>query len=100
MGLIQAPPAEMTAVGAQVEALGPALSTLSCAAGGFGAVADPPATALALERLGRAWGTAAARLEDDVVALGRAVQASAVAYQVADDDSMQSADGFLRRGPS
>jgi hypothetical protein len=88
MGLIQATPDELRGTGGDIAALGPTISTLNCLAGSFQSAAEPQHTADALRRLGRTWTTAAMRLDEDVVALGRAVQASAVAYEVTDRSSM------------
>jgi hypothetical protein len=91
MGLIQATPEELLGTGGRIADLGPAITTLSCLAGGFQGVGEPQQTADALQQLGRTWSTAATRLDQDIVALGRAVQASGIAYEVADRSSMGSA---------
>jgi hypothetical protein len=90
MGRIDAPLGEITSVGAGIESLGPSLAGLlgAARAAGAGRVSDPPATAAGLEALGARWTAAAQRLEDELVALGVATQATAVAYQVADESSM------------
>jgi hypothetical protein len=93
MGLIKATPAELTSVGGDIAGLGPSITTLSCLSGSFGAAAEPELTADALDRLGRTWSTAAVRLEDDLLALGRAVQASAIAYAVTDQNAMTGKPG-------
>ena len=99
MGLIQASPGELSSVGAEIEAVAPALASLSATARSLGgAVDEPPATAAALARLGAAWATGAARLEDDVAALGRAVQASAVAYRVTDETTMPGCEAAAGGG--
>jgi hypothetical protein len=90
VGLIQAPPEELMRAGASVEALTSSISTFSCLGGSFGSgPSDPPETAAALAGLGSAWTEGAARLDDELTALGRAVQASAIAYVAADEGSMR-----------
>jgi hypothetical protein len=91
MGLIQATPQELLGTGGEIAALGPTITTLSCLAGGFQAAGEPQQTADALQHLGQIWSTAATRLDQDIVALGRAVQASGIAYEVSDRSSMVAA---------
>jgi hypothetical protein len=90
MSRIEAPPSEMMGVGAEITALAPGITTLDCIGGSLSSgVDEPPATAAALERLGTTWSRGAMRLEDELSALGRAVQAAAIAYQTTDQTSMQ-----------
>ena len=92
MGEIEAPLGEIQRVGAGIEAVAPGLDTLTRAATGIaGTVSDPPATAAALDQLAGRWANSAARLEDEISALGVAAGATAVAYRVADESSMTGA---------
>jgi hypothetical protein len=95
MGRIDAPLGEISSVGAGIESLAAGLTTLSCVANSFGgaSVSDPPATAAALQTLGARWTTAALRLEDEIVALGVATQATAVAYRTTDESAMVAGGG-------
>jgi hypothetical protein len=95
MGRIDAPLGEISSVGAGIESLATGLTTLGCVAGSFGggSVSDPPATAAALQTLGARWSTAAQRLEDEIVALGVATQATAVAYRTTDESAMIAGGG-------
>ena len=90
MGRIDAPLGEITGVGGGIQSLGAALAPLLAASQrvGTSAVADPPATAAALEALSARWTTASGRLEDELIGLGVATQATAVAYRAADESSM------------
>jgi hypothetical protein len=90
VGLIQATPEELMRAGASIEGLTASISTFSCLGNSFGSgSSDPPATAAALAGLGSAWSQGAARLEDELSALGGAVEASAIAYVAADEGSMR-----------
>ena len=92
MARIEAAPSEILSTGAEIVGLGPGIATLLPAARALGSAAsEPPATARALERLGERWAASLERLEDDVVALGRAAQASAVAYSETDASAMGGA---------
>ena len=94
MGEIDAPLGEITSVGAGIEAVAPGLTTLTRAATGVaGTVSDPPASAAALDRLSARWAASAARLEDEISALGVATGATAVAYRTADESSMSAGFG-------
>jgi hypothetical protein len=89
MGLIQASPDEIARVGAGIEALAPELGGLLSAARSLGnGVADPPATAAALQRVSSKWATATERLGDEISAIGRATGATAIAYRVTDENAM------------
>ena len=89
MGRIEVTPEEVSRVGADIAALGPAISALQCSAGSVGrAISDPPATAAALGRLGAEWAAGAERLQDDVVELGRMTQGAAVLYLETDRSAM------------
>ena len=100
MGEIDAPLSEITSVGAGIEAVAPGLSDITRAATGVaGTVSDPPATAAALDRLSARWANSAARLQDEIAALGVATGATAVAYRVADESSMSADLGGGWAGP-
>ena len=89
MGRIDANPADLVRVSAEIAALAPGVTTLDCVGNSLSSgVSEPPATAAALQGLGARWTRGATRLEDELDALGRAVEASAIAYQDADTTSM------------
>ncbi|MGH2805485.1 MAG: hypothetical protein ACRDL4_20985 [Thermoleophilaceae bacterium] len=99
MGKIDAPLGAIQSVGAGIEAVAPELGTVARTAAGLsGAVSDPPATAAALDAMATRWSAATARFEDEIAGLGVAVQATAVAYQTADESSMNAGGGTPGEG--
>lgn len=91
MGEIDAPLGEIESVGAGIEGVAPTLITLARAATGVtGTVSEPPATSAALDQMGSRWAASATRMEDEIAALGVATGATAIAYRVADESSMNA----------
>lgn len=91
MGEIDAPLGEIESVGAGIEGVAPTLITLARAARGVtGTVSEPPATSAALDQMGSRWAASATRMEDEIAALGVATGATAIAYRVADESSMNA----------
>jgi hypothetical protein len=91
MGEIDAPLGEIENVGAGIEGVAPTLITLASAATGVtGTVSEPPATSAALDQMASRWAASATRMEDEIDALGVATGATAIAYRVADESSMNA----------
>jgi hypothetical protein len=91
MGEIDAPLGEIESVGAGIEGVAPTLITLARAATGVtGTVSEPPATSAALDQMASRWAASATRMEDEIAALGVATGATAIAYRVADESSMNA----------
>jgi hypothetical protein len=89
LGRIDAPTGEIEGVGAGVAAVGPSLSAIAgMVRGADRGMAEPPMTAAALADLGGRWSRAADMLGEEIAALGRAAEASAVAYAVTDRSAM------------
>jgi hypothetical protein len=78
-------PEQLAAVGAAVAEVAPQLEPLTGMRSLGGAVAEPPATAAALEGLATQWASGADRLADDIYNLGTITQASAYLYQQTDE---------------
>lgn len=91
MGRIEAPFGAIMGVGGDIAAVGPRIGELSAAGRAVGSAAAQPAqTSVALAGLGTAWSTSAQRLEEELLALGRAAQSSAVAYRTTDESQMNA----------
>lgn len=89
MGRIQVNPQEVERVGGQIVGVASGVSEVQSGVRSLeGAVSEPTATATALEDLANQWSAGLARLEEDVVSLGRAGQIAGFLYTLTDDKSI------------
>jgi hypothetical protein len=89
MGRIQVNPQEVERVGGQVVSVACGLGDVQSTMRGLeGSVAEPTATATALNDLTNQWTAGLARLEEDVISLGRAGQIAGFLYTLTDDKSI------------
>src|SRR5262249_56257614 len=88
-GGIEVKPQEVERVGGQVVSVASGLTdTQSSKRGLEGAVAEPTATATALSDLTNEWTVGLARLEEDIISLGRVGQVAGFLYTLTDDNSI------------
>ena len=89
MGSIEVDPDRVEAVGGQVVGLVPDVARAGSTVRSVGGrVLEPAATAAALDFLASEWAAGAARLEADVLGLGRAAEVAGALYRTTDADAI------------